>query len=1183
VKEKISLLAKGIFEYEKPEVAVSTEKIELEIEAGKSFEGFFEISSINGYEIRTKAFSSNKLMQLKSNDYCGEKIRVNYIFDASRLEIGEEISGHISIISNGGEIEVPFSVHICQPFCHTSIGVVKDLAQFTNLAQSNWHEAVKLFYSANFERVFLVNKNYAHIYAKLISSRNPNQALEEFLCTIRRKGKIELKIVRDSIEFSDVTEMFSERLVIEKNQWGYQKLFVETIGDFIQVYKKELTTEDFLGSYYELEYMIDPSLFTTGNNYGKIIVRTQFQTLEVTISCLRSRVNRAVCAEREVQDSVFHMMEDYVKLCMGRIDKSKWIRQTRENVDCCQNNSKDAVYALFEAHFSLIAGERENAAQILNNLNGRELRHKSATGYCYYLYLSALSREEESYTKFAISKIDDYYEGRYNDWRLLWMKLKLAGNRISMAKRYGMIKEQFDRGCISPVLYWEAAMAVNSQPALLREFDDFEIQLVAWGTKKDCLDRDVIYQFADVAAKGRRFSQLALRVLMSQCEIFESKELLLGVCALLIRGNKVDSCYNQWYRLGIESSLKLKGLYENYMYSLDETADNKLPIAVLIYFTYDNQLSASKKACLYAYIIKNKENLESIYRDYENIMKAFTYEQLSKGSISRDMVVLYAHFIDKDKLTGKTAAQLPKVLFKYEVHVKNPWIHSVIVSHREMTDDCEYPVIGGFAYVDIYMEDYLLVFVDRLGGRYNGSVDYTITPLLDANSYIKPCYALNHENPMILMNRSERAIKYQKSDDASIDIYKQTIKLTNVCQQYRKNILKNLIDYYYDNYEGETLEKYLLKLDISLLDSDERGNIIEYYIQRSLFEKAYDAIVTYGYENIQDKKLMRLCSKMIRDKGMFENKLLIEMSYYAFSCGKYDDITLEYLIKFYLGTTKDLYNIWKAAKNFEVNAFELEEKILCQVLFAEMDTDYNVEIFESYYKMTPDTRIVRAFLTYYSYQYLVEDKDIPKQVFKYIEIECDQMSGAADVCCLALLKYYALEDGREEGHRQWMLTKLSEFIERGMIFPFFKKFTYIHELPKEIVDKTYVTYKTNPKNVVTIHYILEDGSDNKNAYKEEEMKKVFGGIFVKAFTLFKDEKLKYYITESNDFEQKVTQSRIVDNSGDGDFDKPIENGRDWLNKMIQLADDGNMADVKHEMAMYEEKRFLTKKLFNLIQ
>ena len=327
---------------------------------------------------------------------------------------------------------------------------------------------------------------------------------------------------------------------------------------------------------------------------------------------------------------------------------------------------------------------------------------------------------------------------------------------------------------------------------------------------------------------------------------------------------------------------------------------------------------------------------------------------------------------------------------------------------------------------------------------------------------------------------------------------------------------------------------------------------------------------------------MRLCSKIIRDKGMIENKLLIEMAYYAFSCGKYDDVTLEYLIRFYLGTTKDLYEIWKAAKNFEVNAFELEEKILCQVLFAEMETDYDVEIFESYYKMTPDTRIVRAFLTYYSYQYLVREKDIPESVFKYIEIECDQMSGAADVCCLALLKFYAAGDGREAGHRQWILTKLTEFIDRGMIFPFFKKFIYIKEIPEEIVDKTYVSYRTNPKNIVTIHYMIEDGSTENGTYEEEEMKNVFGGIFIKVFTLFKDEKLKYYITEHNAFEQKVTQSRIIDGADSYDDKKTVQNGHDWINRMVALSEAGDMAEVKRELTGYEEKRFLTKKLFTLI-
>lgn len=1183
MKEKISLLAKGIFEYEKPKLSVSEEVISFEIEAGDVYEGSFEISSMNGYEIRTKAFSSNKLMQLKSNDYCGEKIAVGYRFDASKLEIGEEITGHISIISNGGEVEIPFDVRVCQPFCHTSIGAIKDLAQFTNLAQTNWHEAVKLFHSADFARVFLVNKKYAHVYEKLIQSRNPNQALEEFLCTIGRKRRIQLKISQDSIEFNHLEAMISEHIVIEKNHWGYQKIQVETVGDFIQVYKKELSTEDFLGSYYELEYMIDPSFFRTGNNYGKIIVKTLFQKIEIPVSCMKDQSRQAPDAQRILGDSVYHMMDDFVQLSMKRMDKETWIRRTRENVDCCQNNSRQPIYSLYEAHFCLLAGEEKNAASILENINGRELRHQSVVTYCYYLFLSSLSRKDPAYTKFAVGKIDDYYEGRYSDWRLLWMRLAIYGNKISPARRYLMIKEQFEEGCISPLLYWEAIRAVMESPSLLREFDQFEIQLVAWAVRKDCITREIVYRFADIAAAGRFFSPLALKILIEQCEIYESKELLTGICALLIRGNIVDKKYNRWYRLGIESSLKLRGMYENYMYSLDESKDNQLPISVMIYFNYDNQLSAAKKAYLYAYIIQHKEEHVSLYNDYENIMKAFTFEQLSRGYISRNMVVLYKNYIQKDHINGKIAAQLPNVIFKYEVDIQNDWVRSVIVSHREVLNDYEYQVTDGKAYVDIYMEDYLLIFVDKMGNRYSGTVTYSLTPLMDVSEFVKECYELGSDNPMVLMNRSERAIKYQKSDDVSIDIYKQTLNLRNVRQQYRKNILKNLIDYYYDNYEGQTLEKYLLKLDISLLDSAERGSIIEYYIQRNLFDKAYDAIVIYGYENIQDKKLMRLCSRMIREKGMKENKLLIEMAYYAFSCGKYDDVTLGYLIKFYLGTTKDLYRIWQAAQNFEVNAFELEEKILCQVLFAEMVTDYDVEVFESYYKMYPDQRIVRAFLTYYSYQYLIKERQVNEAVFNYIEIECDQMKSAADVCCLALLKYYALKKGSETGHHQWILRKIREFSERGMILPFFRKFSGMEDVPAEIIDKTYVSYRTNPKHTVTIHYLCDDGSGQQTIYEEEEMKNVFGGIFVKTFTLFADEKLKYYITEKNEYTQKVTESKIIEGADEYDKNQPVRNGHDWINKMIQMTADNNMEQVKKELASYEEKRFLTKRMFALIQ
>lgn len=1179
VKEKVSLLARGIFEYENPEIVVSEENIDIKVEAGKLYEGSFEVNSINGLEIRTKIFSSHKLMKLKSNDFINTSIHVAYTFDALALPPERVIEGHFSIISNGGELEIPFKVTVCQPFCHTSIGSINDLAQFTNLAQTNWHEAVKLFRTPNFSRVFLKRKNYAHIYQMLIQSKNANQALEEFLCTTRRKKSIDIRISQDSIEYENLTEITSERLVIEKDHWGYQKIFVSTVGDFIQVYKKELTTEDFFGSYYELEYVIDPAFFKYGNNYGKIIVKTVNRTIEINVSCLNSQKNYLLEQRKSVKESVYDIFDSFVKLKMGRMDKNQWIRVTREAVDCCRNRSKDPLYALYEAHFHILCDKRAAASEILTNINGRELRHKSVVQYCYYLYLNALCREDVSYTRFARDKIDGYFEGPYSSWEILWMKLNLS-DKVMPQRKYSLIKTQFEKGCRSQLLYWEAIKAVNDDPSLLREFEDFEIQLAAWAVKNDCISIPAVHQFADIAASGRTFSTLALKTLIHLCEIHESKDILAGICALLIRGNILDPSYNCWYRLGIESSLRQQRLYENYMYSLDEEKREPLPTAVLIYFNYDNQLTVEKKAFLYAYVVSHKDEYPKIYADYENIVKAFTHEQLGRGYINSHMVVLYRHFIKKDKMNSKTATLLPNVLFKREIIVKNPWISHVIVSHRDAERPVTYKFQNGRAYVDIYMEEYYLIFVDKMDYRYSGTVEYEIRNLLDETEFLKTCAEQNCDNPMILLNRSERAIKYQKSDEISIDMYKRTLKLPNVGKQFQKNILKNLIDFYNDNYEGETLEKYLLQIDISMLDQEERGKIIEYYIQRGLYDLAYASVKEYGYEKIQDKKIMRLCSRKIKENHFGNDSLLCEMAYYSFTCGKYDDCILEYLILHYLGTTKDLYAIWVAAKNFEVDTFELEGKILCQMLFAESFISNVFTVFESYYKHRPEPKIVKAFLAYYSYKYLVKEENVEDRLFNYLEMEYGQMNTASDVCSLALLKYYAKSDERIQLHVSWIVPMVEKYIERGMILPFFKKFAGLEQLPSEILDKTYISYKTNPKNTVMLYYmIVEDGSE-QNVYTEEEMKNAFGGIFVKALQLFDDEKLKYYIREKNEYAHSVTDSAVIE--GDS-CESSGKGGRSIINHMIHLAAEGSMEQLKDELQAYEEKRYVTKKLFTLIQ
>lgn len=1180
LKEKISLLSKGIFEYEKPDIVVSEETVRIEAEAQTVYTGSFDVTSINGLPVRAMVFSSNKLVACQESSIVGTQCRVNYTFDPKTLEPGETIEGHFSIISNGGEIAIPFSAHVCMPFCRTSIGDIKDLYQFTRLAQSNWHEAVKLFRSTDFSRVFLVNKKHGHIYENLIRSRNTNQALEEFLCTIKRKQPVNIRVSQDEIYLENVDETLSERLLIEKDTWGYARLFVKTVGDFVKVYKKELTTEDFLGSYYELEYMIYPEAFRQGNNYGKIIISTFQKTIEIPVNCIQEVKDVQQTQRRSVRSSVYDIFNNFLKLSMDRMSREDWIRQTREAIDCCRNNSNELIYELMEAHFSILAGEEDNAHEILDGKNGREIRHYSVVYYGYYLYLTSLLRKDEDYTRFALDKIESDYGRQYDYWQLLWFIFHMT-DKLSPQKRFLLVKDQFSKGCRSPLMYWEAVKAMNEEPSLMREFGRFEIQLMTWASHNDCLKMDVIYQFAEVCVHSRVFDELALNTLIELCQIYENKELLMAVCSMLIKGHKTDFKYNRWYALGIESSLRLTDIYEYYMYSLDESKAEDLPLGVLIYFNYDNQMSVSKKAFIYAYVVNHRDALPKIYRDYENIIKAFTYEQLKKGYISRNMVVLYHQFVTMERMNTKTAGFLPKVLFKYQVFCDHPGISGVIVSHREVENEAYYPLNDGLAFVDIYMDEYQLVFVDKDENRYIGSVEYTMSRLMDDSGLLKECYRMEPSQPMILLNRSERAMKYQKMDEASIDIYKRTLKLPNIRKEYQKNVLKNLIDFYYDNYEGETLEKYLLRLDIQLMDTAERGRIIEYYIQRGLYEKALEAIKIYGYENIQDKKLMRLCSRIIRSTDFSQDSLMTEMAYYTFSCGKYDDVILEYLIKYYLGTTKDLYAIWKAAKDFEVNAFVLEEKLICQILFCESYVDSGMAVFASYYKSRPDSRIVRAFLAFYCYNYLVRGAQTDEALFGYVEIELDQLEQASEVCTLALLKYYSQSGDALKGHEDWVRRQLGFFMEKGIILPFFKAFASIADLPEEILDRVYVQYCTNPKNTVTICYEYHEEGKPDGEYIIEDMPNVFCGIFVKAFTIFANEEVKYHITEKNGYGETITDGQSL--KGEERDEREPHNGRQWIDQMLCLAREDADIQLEENMEKFESWRYMSKKLFDMIQ
>ena len=116
------------------------------------------------------------------------------VFDTQALETGEVCEGCFYIVSNGGEITIPYRVKVCAPFCDSSMGPMNDLDQFASLARDNWSEALKIFKTPEFGRVFLHNKKNRRIYAALIKGSDMSLAMEEFLCTVKRKQAVQMSV-----------------------------------------------------------------------------------------------------------------------------------------------------------------------------------------------------------------------------------------------------------------------------------------------------------------------------------------------------------------------------------------------------------------------------------------------------------------------------------------------------------------------------------------------------------------------------------------------------------------------------------------------------------------------------------------------------------------------------------------------------------------------------------------------------------------------------------------------------------------------------------------------------------------------------------------------------------------------------------------------------------------------------
>lgn len=1122
MKEKIQRFSKGNFEYDNPSICLSVNELNISAEAGKLTKGSFIISNSSNKRMKGSIQSSVSHMKLENSVFNDTENEIKYIFDAALLTAGEIIRGYFNIISDCGECELPFTVAIEAAYIQTPSGRIMNLEQFTALARMDWVEAKRIFRSEEFERV-LLDAEQRDIYKHLVKSVSTSQALEEFLISIDKKTAILLEIDKTSVKYRIGTEDIVDRLVLTKSSWGYAEIRVTCDASFIQLDQKYLWADRFIGNTHQIMFTIDAKQLKKGNNYGHIYIKTPLQTLTVNILCNNSGDKAAV--NRPVKKAKVKMITNYLNFRENRLDIKDYVDKTQALLKYIQSTETTYIGDLLKLYLAVLTAKAEQAQALIDQLSEEAefVKQKSVLEYCIYLYLKALYMKTEEAIAAAAGTIRSLYQKGYDDWRMLWL-LIYTDKRYTTNKKMMLadIREQFAKGCRSPIMYYEAICCFNEEPSSLRELNPFEIQVINYGTRNGLLTLDVIRQFTYLANKRKTFNPVIFYSLQRLYKSYNLEEILTAICCMLIKGPKRDEKYFEWFRLGVLSQAKITGLYEYYMYSMSNDYQGTIAPAVMLYFIYNSNLNDKKTALLYAYIIKHKEKEEHIYRSYYRRMEVFAVKMLEKHQINDNLAILYDEFFRKGRTDKILSDHIPYVLFQNEITCSNSNMVSVTILHKELEQEETVQLVEGKAHVDIYSKSYEIIFTDTFGNRYRNSVKYKLKPYLNPDEYVKYCID-NCNDARLLLYMYDRYHNEQILNENAAMLVNKVLELDGLTKSFQTECLKLLSKYYSDN-KDDRLISYISKMDIGFLSASERNKYMELLISYGYYDIVLEAIEKYGYEGLELTMLIKLCVGWLQAKGLDDKSYIVTtLCYYIFAQNKYDELILKYLVKNYRGSTAAMLSLLKAAKSFEVDTYKLSERLLGQMLFCESHLQDSFTVFCEYYDDANNHLLVKAFLTYNAYKYLVhDDNDIADSIFPIMRRELIYEEN--DVCLLAWLKKNACVKELSENDLQFAEYNIERLTRKGIVLPFFLEYGDRLSLPDSLIGKYYITYVSKPGSQVLIHYCIHNLGDE---YVTERMPDIFMGIHMKELVLFYNDEVTYYISEESSEGVKKTEMQNI--------------------------------------------------------
>lgn len=1181
LRERIEELAQGKFNETIPDIDISVSNLELSVRVNEILSGCFVLESKNGVLIKGTVTSSFYRMKCLPVTWQGNKMIVTYECNAKGLQEGYTFRGHFALLTNAGEFTIPYYVVVETEQILSSMGPITNLFHFTNLATENWQEAFRVFQAPAFRYIFRNNdQRFETLYEVLTSESYTEQKMEEFLIGINKKTPVTLLTDSKEQTITFTESQQQEEIELLKKGWGYVAVTVACDAPFIQCSKHTLYSEDFIGSKCRFVYRIYKEYLHQGNNLAVIRFSTPYSSVSCKLTIYKESQADSSSLKRKRQ--ILHIYQQYLSFRLKKINTNPWAKDTMQVLEnLMEEYPKEWLYLFMKVQILFIEKKVSEAKKVLQLLEGKKkLWHKNPVFLAYYHYLTTFSNRDKKSIHKARNEIAAIYKKHPKQWQLLWFLLFLEEEYIkNQYKRLHEIEEQYYEGCHSPCFYLEAYRVLKKDPSHLLKLDSFEISLLLWILKQEVMTKELALHIADLAMRGKNFNKHIFNILVRCYGYYQEKTILMAICSILIKGNYVDETIFSWYEKGVLEDVRITRLYEYYMYALPENSESDLPRTILMYFVFDNQLDYQKRAMLYRCVLMHREEYPELFLKYRKFIEQFVLEQVLAQHMDENIAFLYESMLSMHMLNEELAESMLKTLFQCKITILQPGISRVFVRHKRLAQSQSYPVQKNTAYVSLYTDDYVLAFEDFEGNYFIKSVTYEQKKLLDQVHFLEKCYEYAECSIPIKLYQAVKKIGFEPINIEQIEILQALLESDKCKESYKQELRKKIIKYCYDNYEEEELLSYMMSMELGLTWIADRAKGVEYLITKGLYEQAYDIMQEYGYEQINKNKLLKIGSRQIRVQEYSEDSFLLDLAFHVFEHGKYDDVILIYLQKYFSGSIRQERNIWNAAKRFEIDCFDLEERMLIQMLFTRTFVPEANKMFACYYKEGGKEVIQKAYLSYQAYGYIVYDRALEKDFVTDMRKQYNQMQFGR-VYKIALCKYYTYLKEWNKEDKSFVCDLLWQLMENGDYFKFYEELPEDMKAVLGLDDKIIIEYKTNQEKRVQIHYRLEDEVKTQESYVTEEMQEVFRGIFTKSFTMFFGEQLHYYITEEEQKNQEFKQSDVKSIS-----ELNMENSEskyNLLNDMLISLSLDDFTTLQKLMDHYMDNSYLADHLFTIL-